>query len=112
MDKITHYRKLVEEVLRRHHRPARKGLEVEEQMIADREHDHYQILTVGWLNDDEPVYQCKIHMDIRDGKIWIQRDFTEIGVANELVALGVPKEDIVLAFYAPFMREDTGFAAA
>jgi hypothetical protein len=31
-------------------------------------------------------------------------------MANELVALGVPKEDIVLAFHAPYKRQYTGFA--
>lgn len=37
------------------------------------------------------VYGIIIHVDIRDGKIWIQRDFTEEGVASELVDLAVPK---------------------
>jgi hypothetical protein len=51
-----------------------------------------------------------LHLDIKDGKIWIQHDGTEIGIANELVKLGVPKEDIVLAFHEPFVRPYTGFA--
>jgi hypothetical protein len=33
-----------------------------------------------------------------------------VGIANELVNLGVPKEDIVLAFHEPLVREYTGFA--
>ena len=52
-------------------------------------------------------YGCPIHIDIKDGKIWIERDFTEVGVANELVELGVPKTDIVLAFRSPFVRQFT-----
>ena len=51
-----------------------------------------------------------IHVDIKDNKIWIQRDGTEIGIANELIAAGVPKEDIVLGFYAAYKREFTDFA--
>ena len=46
---------------------------------------------------------------IKDEKIWIQYDGTEIGTANELVELGVPKEDIILAFHAPYKRPYTGF---
>lgn len=46
-------------------------------------------------------------MEIKDGKIWIERDGTEIGVANELVEAGVPKQDIVLAFKAPYKRKFT-----
>ena len=57
------------------------------------------------------VYGTIIHVDIRDGKIWIQRDFTEEGVASELVDLGVPKTDIVLGFKPPYMRQVTGFAS-
>ncbi|WP_425445542.1 element excision factor XisI family protein [Tychonema bourrellyi] len=53
---------------------------------------------------------CIIYIEIKDGKIWIERDGTEIGVANELLEAGVPKTDIVLAFYAPYRRPYTEFA--
>ncbi len=49
-------------------------------------------------------------MDIKNGKIWIQHDGTKDGVADDLVELGVPKEDIVLAFHPPYKRKYTGFA--
>lgn len=32
------------------------------------------------------------------------------GDINELVEWGVPKEDIVLAYHAPYKRQYTGFA--
>ncbi|MFM6003160.1 MAG: element excision factor XisI family protein, partial [Sphaerospermopsis kisseleviana] len=34
------------------------------------------------------------------------------GIATDLVRVGVPKEDIVLAFHEPKMREYTNFAVA
>jgi len=37
---------------------------------------------------------------------------TEMRVAQELVERGVRKEDIVLGFQAPEMREYTGYSAA
>ena len=49
-------------------------------------------------------------LDIKNNKIWTQHDGTEVGIADELVKLGVPKEDIVLAFHEPLVREYTGFA--
>jgi hypothetical protein len=49
-------------------------------------------------------------MDIIDGKIWIQHDGTEVGVANELTDLGVPKLDIVLAYQPESARRLTEFA--
>ena len=51
-----------------------------------------------------------IHVDLIDDKIWIQYDGTEDGIATELVELGVPKEDIVLGFRHPKLRQYTGFA--
>ncbi|NES83455.1 MAG: XisI protein [Moorea sp. SIO2B7] len=43
---------------------------------------------------------------IRDGKIWIHYDGMEDGITDELVAAGVPKDRIVLAFH------HTGYAIA
>ncbi|MGK7943847.1 MAG: element excision factor XisI family protein, partial [Microcystaceae cyanobacterium] len=43
---------------------------------------------------------------------WIEEDWTEEGIATELVREGVPKEDIVLAFYDPDARKFTEFASA
>jgi hypothetical protein len=34
----------------------------------------------------------------------------DVVVANELVEEGIPKEDIVLAYHSPFIRQYDGFA--
>lgn len=47
-----------------------------------------------------------------DGKVWVQRDGTEDGIANELVQAGIAKEDIVLGFHKPAVRPYTGSAVA
>jgi hypothetical protein len=60
----------------------------------------------GWSKNHRK-YGCLIHRDIKDGKIWIQHDGTERGVANALVELGVPKDDIVLAYQPPYKRAYT-----
>lgn len=117
MDKLNHYRDCLQNVLEEHHRLSLsalrpKGDEVEPQLIVDREHDHYQLLRVGWRGNTEPIFGCPIHVSIKGEKIWIERDFTEYGIANELMDRGVPKEDIVLAFHAPYKRPYTGFAVA
>lgn len=66
-------------------------------------------MTVGW-NDYQRIHGSLLHIDIKAGKIWIQYDGTEEGIANRLVELGVPKTDIVLAFHVPFRRQYTDFA--
>jgi XisI protein len=63
------------------------------------------------LEPERDLYLA-IPIDIQDGKIWIQQDFAEEGLANQLLELGVPKTDIVLGFRAPYVRQFTGFAVA
>ncbi len=112
---IEEYRKYIRQLLsERAQRSAnqyRNEKEYEVQAIFDTEHDHYQLLRVGWRNDRRQ-FGCILHLDIKNGKIWIQHDGTEIGIANQLVELGVPKQDIILAFHEPEVRQYTDFGTA
>jgi hypothetical protein len=109
MDRITEYRRYIRTLLDEYHqyRPAYGEIELEQ--IIDVERDHYQLMSVGWQNRQR-VHGSIVHIDIRNGKIWIQHDGTEEGVANRLVAWGVPKSDIVLGFQSPYKRQFTEFA--
>ncbi|MDX2098214.1 MAG: XisI protein [Leptolyngbyaceae cyanobacterium bins.59] len=82
---------------------------IQAQTIFDAERDHYQLVYVGWRDSDR-FYGVILHADIIDGKIWIQQDGTEQGLANQLVELGVHKQDIFLAFDPPNLRQYTDFA--
>ncbi len=109
MDRLEQYRAYVTDVIKRHAGYRLKYGDVALEAITDREHDHYQVMMVGW-DANERVHSSVIHVDIIDGKIWIQEDVTDAGIANEFVEQGVPKEDIVLAFHPPYKRPYTGFA--
>lgn len=61
-------------------------------------------MLVGWYGEQRE-YESLIHIDIKEGKIWIQSDGTEVGVANELIESGVPSQDIILGFKSPFKRQ-------
>lgn len=89
----------------------RNAQEYEVQTIFDSEHDHYQLLYVGWRGDKRD-FGCILHLDIKGGKIWIQHDGTEEGIANRLVEMGVPKQDIILAFHEPYLRQFTDFGTS
>jgi hypothetical protein len=69
------------------------------------------LITLGW-DSVKRIHGCLVHIDIIDGKIWVQRDGTEDGVTYELVAAGIPKEKIVLGFHPPNVRQHTGYAIA
>lgn len=108
---VEQYRQYIRQLLsERRERAAGqwRGEEYEVQTVFDAEQDHYQLLYVGWRGNRRQ-FGCVLHLDIKDGKIWIQHDGTEVGIANQLVELGVPNQDIVLAFHEPYVRQFTGF---
>jgi XisI protein len=109
MDTHTRYREYLQTLMSE--RASRVwDTRIQAQTIFDPERDHYQLVYVGW-RDSNRFYGVILHADIIDGKIWIQQDGTEEGLANQLVELGVPKQDIVLAFNPPNLRQYTEFAA-
>ncbi len=107
MERID-YPQLIQEILTKHSVNNLKS-ETQIQLIFDKENHHYQVLNIGW-KEQKRIYGVIIHVDFKDDKIWIQRDGTEVGIANELVNAGVPKKDIVLGFLAPYKRKFTEFA--
>ncbi|MGD1906859.1 MAG: XisI protein [Leptolyngbyaceae cyanobacterium] len=109
MEQLNQYRQFVQEILASHNDLKPSYGEVEQFVVLDTQNDHYQLATVGW-EGDRRIFSCLIHVDIKNGKIWIQHDGTETGVANELVALGVPKQSIVIGFHDPNARKLTEFA--
>ena len=70
----------------------------------------HPLLSIGW-QEDTFVFRVIFHFDIIDGKVWLQRNSSDILIADELVAAGIPKEDIVLGFQPDYVRPHTGFAA-
>ncbi|WNZ22702.1 XisI protein [Leptolyngbya sp. NK1-12] len=111
MDKLKHYRQIIQEVLTEHSQIKPAYGEIQMKLLFDVERDHYQLLRAGWL-EERRIYGPLIHIDIENGKIWIQYDGTEVGVANELVERGIPRKDIVLAYHSPLLRQYDGFAVS
>ena len=109
MARVEQYQQYIEEILSDYQACSPAYGDVELETIIDREHQHFQLLSVGW-NHERRIWGCVIHVDVKGQKIWIQHDGTEEGIANLLVKRGVPKQDIVLAFHSPYKRQYTGFA--
>jgi hypothetical protein len=109
MDRIERYREAVIRLVEEYasYRPANGQIDTE--AVVDRDRDHYEVMHIGW-DGVRRVHGCIVHIDIRDGKVWVQYDGTTRPVAEELVSAGVPREDIVLAFHPPEVRRHTAFA--
>ena len=109
MDKLGKYRKAVEKIINEYAAIPYAYGEIESRTMFDREKDSYMLYSVGW-NSRGRIHGINIHIDIINGKIYIQHDGTEEGIATDLEREGVPKSDIVLAFHAPELRKYTEYA--
>lgn len=103
------YRQYIQQLLIKYSRYKPAYGDVEVETIFDLEREHYQIVHVGWENKHR-VYGCSMHIDIKGEKVWIQQNRTEVDIADELVTMGVLKEDIVIRFHSPTMRKFSEYA--
>ncbi|NJO82204.1 MAG: XisI protein [Blastochloris sp.] len=107
----AHYRTLIKQILEEQVQDQPAHGEIEVMVVFDETRDHYQLLALGW---DLPrrVHSILVHIRLPHDKIWIEYDGTDAHIARQLVAAGVPKDDIVLAFHPPDTRPYTDFAVA
>ncbi len=112
MEKINKYEQIICEVLQSYFQNKKNAYaDLRSHLIIDKEHKHYQLLTIGW-HRDKYIYTVAFHFCIQDGKVWILQNNTESFVADELVTKGIEKTDIVLGFQPPQYRQYTDFAVA
>lgn len=108
MDQLTRYRAIVRRLIEEYasHKPAYGDIRTE--AVIDAERDHYEVMQVGWLGGRR-IHGSIIHIDLRDGKVWIEYNGTDARIGEELVAAGIPRSDVVLGFQPPEVRPHTNF---
>jgi XisI protein len=109
MDRVARYREIIRRTLAEYARGRFAAGDIRSEVIVDPDHDHFQLINVGW-DGDLRIHGTVLHLDIIDGKVWVQHDGTDGPVAEALEAAGVSKDDIVLAWHPPYLRELTGYA--
>lgn len=113
MDRLETYRTLLKDLLKQHadRMNRRPQPNTETEVTFDEERDHYLLLRMGWTSEGR-LFVPTIYARLHNGKIWIENDWTEQGLATELVERGVPRDDVVLAFHPPAIRPYTEFAVS
>ena len=111
MDRVAHYQALVKQVFHeiRAEIPEEPGIRTE--VIFDDAQGHYEITQSGWEGDSR-VHGSLAHCDVHSGKIYVEHDGTDFGIADFLLDHGVSCDNIVLGFHAPELRNLTPFAVA
>ncbi|MEL7039011.1 MAG: XisI protein [Cyanobacteria bacterium J06592_8] len=111
MDKLEYYRSCIQTLLEKYSEFQHRNEDVENQLFFDSIRDHYQLMRVGWKGLQR-VYYTVLHFDIKDEKIWLQHNATDIDMGQELIKMGIPQEDIVLGLHPPYKRPYTGYGVA
>lgn len=112
MEKLTQYQKAILAILEEHaaYLPANFD-QIERQVIADTERDHYQLVTIGWQKGRYVRYTL-FHLDIEGDKVWLQYNGTEEDLGESLQGFGVPKSDIMIGWLPPEVRALSDYAVA
>ena len=110
MEKVIHYQALITQILEEYATYLAEP-NIETQVICDYQRNHFQLVKTGWDNGKHYHY-CVFHFDIKNEKIWLQENNSDIRIALELEQLGVPKSDIVLGIHAPSFRAYSDYAVA
>ena len=111
MDRREEYKAIVKQFLLDYGKIKPAYGDINREVVFDEERGHYELLSLGWKGTRR-VHHTLIHIDIKDGKIWLQQNLTEQNPAEELVAMGVPREDIILGLQPPYKRQYTDYGVA
>jgi hypothetical protein len=106
---LTNYQTIIQQIFTDYINFLGETEDIRLETVIDQQRDRYLLVEVGWQNGHR-IHGTLLHIDIIKDKLWIQQDGTEEGIANDLIALGIPKHQIVLGFKPIDRRALTEFA--
>lgn len=111
MDRVTTYKNIVEKEMRKRADIKSSYMtKVENQLIINQDRTHFVLLSVGW-HEKHYVHGITFNVEIRNDKVWVHEDMTDVDIAWRLIDAGIPQSDIVLGFVPEYARGE-GFAVA
>ncbi|WP_223654545.1 element excision factor XisI family protein [Hymenobacter psoromatis] len=93
MDRVTHYRQLIEAYLTEQAAISFVPNTLHYAPVFDRERDHYLLLVIG-RDRQERVHRCDIHLAIVEGKVWLQELNADVDVLYDLQRAGIPANEL------------------
>ena len=98
MEKLEKYKKIVIDFLEEYAQiNYANAPNLEQQVIADATRNHFELVSIGW-HKGQFIHEVVFHFDIKDNKIWIQQNWTDIKPSKTLIEKGVHPNDIVIGF--------------
>ena len=111
MDKLARYRALIKQALTERAALMRSQPLPGEEIVCllDGATDNYLLLRLGWLQGKR-LYSVTLHLRLANDKVHIEQDWTDDFLAD-LLAAGICRDEVVLAFTPPSLRTQAEHAA-
>lgn len=103
MDRVATYQETVKEILELQKDATVSPSDLEKHLVMNENQDEFVLLIFGWY-DELYRHSVLFHLEIREDKIWIHQNNTDVDIARRLVDAGVPDTHIVIGFVDPLMR--------
>jgi hypothetical protein len=99
MDNAAKYRKIIKDVILKYarFRPSHGNIRLDP--IFDEANDRYVLMQTGW-DRGRRVSGNLIYIVLHEGKVFIEYDGIEHGIADDLISEGIPEDQIVLPYMA------------
>jgi hypothetical protein len=94
VDKLNRYRAILKKVIEKHAGMIAEPSGTETLVVCDTASDNYLLLDVGW-DASGRVHYVIVHLRLKDGKVLVEKDGIEYGIAQDLQEAGIPAGDIV-----------------
>lgn len=112
MDRIKKYRTVIKEfLLGETTKKPSNAPKLERHLIIDQAENQFLLLTMGWYEEGYKHYAV-FHLEIKDAKIWLHQNSTDIDIGEYFVKKGIAKSEMILGFLEPFERELSEYAVA
>jgi hypothetical protein len=107
MDIVKKYKHIVSQwIIAIGERKNKPNRPIRYQVITDEHTGNYLLIRNGWRGTTR-FYTNLIHIEVTaDAKVLLHQDNTDLIIADELVEVGIPESDIVLAFNAPMLQRE------
>jgi hypothetical protein len=109
MDKREKHKSIVKQLLLDYAKIKPANGDIDPEVIFDEQRGRFALLDIGW-DGKKRVHFSVIHLDVKeDGKVWLQKNATDQEIAEELIEMGIPRDQIVLGLVLPQMRKFTKY---
>ena len=84
---------------------------IETELSLDSVYGNYLLLEIGWDGNNR-IRRTIAYVRLRQGKVSVEIDWTEHGIAPSLIEMGIPNSVIALGFNPPHLQPMREFAFA